>query len=132
MNVTKKDQVMKTKLVGAAIAGFCLAAAGASAHHSAAMFDLTKRETIQGSVKEYQWTNPHSWLYVTVPNAGGGTQEYSIELTSPNLLMRRGWRPSSIKTGDQVTVELNPFRDGTKGGRIVSVTLPDGRVLTER
>jgi len=103
----------------------------AAAHHSAAMFDLTKTETIQGVVKEYQWTNPHGFLFVTVQD-GGKSAEYSIELTSPNLLMRRGWRPSSLKTGDKVTVALNPFRDGVKGGRVVSVTTPDGKVLTER
>ena len=109
-----------------------LAAEPAAAHHSAAMFDLTKTETIQGVVKEYQWTNPHGFIFVTVQDTAGKAVEYSIELTSPNLLMRRGWRPSSLKTGDKVTVALNPFRDGVKGGRVVSVTTPDGKVLTER
>ena len=112
--------------------GLLATAIPASAHHSFAMYDLTKTQSIEGTVKEYQWTNPHAWIYVTVPAADGKVVDYSIELTSPNLLMRRGWRPSSLKTGDKVTVVLNPLRDGTPGGRIVSVTTPDGKVLTER
>lgn len=109
-----------------------LTAAAAQAHHSAAMFDLKQTETVKGAVKVYQWTNPHGFIYVDVPDADGNPVEYSIELTSPNLLARRGWRPSSLKVGDRVTVVFNPFRDGTKGGRVVSVTTPDGKVLTER
>lgn len=112
--------------------GLLATAIPATAHHSFAMYDLTKTETIEGTVKEYQWTNPHGWIYVNVPAADGKTLEYGIELTSPNLLQRRGWRPTSLKAGDKVTVVLNPLRDGTKGGRIVSVTTPDGKVLTER
>jgi Family of unknown function (DUF6152) len=112
--------------------GLLATALPASAHHSFAMYDLTKTETIEGTVKQYQWTNPHGWIFVNVPAADGKTLEYGIELTSPNLLMRRGWRPTSLKPGDKVTVILNPLRDGTKGGRIVSVTTPDGKVLTER
>lgn len=115
------------------LSGALLAAAlPAAAHHSFSMYDLTKSETIEGTVKQYQWTNPHAWIYVNVPAADGAMLEYSIELTSPNLLQRRGWRPSSLKTGDKITVVLNPLRDGTKGGRVVSVTTPDGKVLTER
>src|SRR5687768_13496646 len=109
-----------------------LATAAAHAHHSAAMFDLKQTETIKGSVKLYQWTNPHGFIYVDVSDKDGKTAEYSIELTSPKLLARRGWRPASLKGGDQVTVVFNPFRDGTKGGRVVSVTTPGGKVLTER
>jgi hypothetical protein len=96
------------------------------------MFDLKQTETIKGSVKTYQWTNPHGFIYVTVADSDGNVAEYSIELTSPNLLARTGWRPTSLKVGDQVTVVFNPFRDATKGGRVVSVTTPGGKVLTER
>ena len=123
---------MKTRFGVLAAVATLLAAEPATAHHSAAMFDLTKTETVQGVVKEYQWTNPHGFLFVTVQDPAGKAVEYSIELTSPNLLMRRGWRPSSLKTGDKVTFAINPFRDGVRGGRVVSVTTPDGKVLTER
>lgn len=104
----------------------------ALAHHSTAMFDMSKVETVQGVVKEFKWTNPHSWLALVVKDASGAEREYNIELTSPNLLSRRGWRPSSLRAGDQVTVVLNPFRDSVPGGRIVSITTPTGQVLTER
>lgn len=109
-----------------------VAALPVAAHHSSAMYDLTTSQSIDGTVKQFQWTNPHAWIYVSVPAADGKVTDYSIELTSPNLLMRRGWRPSTLKTGDKVTVVLNPLRDGSPGGRIVSVTMPDGKVLTER
>ena len=115
-----------------ATAGLLLTASQVQAHHSAAMFDLAKTETVQGVVKKYQWTNPHGFIFLDVPDSAGKTAEYSIELTSPNLLLRRGWRPTSLKSGDKVTIALNPFRDGAKGGRVVSVTTPDGKVLTER
>jgi hypothetical protein len=114
------------------IAAALFATAATQAHHSAAMFDLKQTETIKGSVKTYQWTNPHGFIHVTVTDSDGNVAEYSIELTSPNLLARRGWRPASLKVGDQVTVVFNPFRDATKGGRVVSVTTPGGKVLTER
>ena len=112
--------------------GLLAIALPAAAHHSFAMYDQTKEQTIEGTVKEYQWTNPHAWIFVNVAGSDGKVAEYGIELTSPNLLMRRGWRPSTLKTGDKVTVVLNPLRDGTPGGKIVSVTMSDGKVLTER
>ena len=104
-----------------------------SAHHSAAMFDATRTETVRGVVKQFLWSNPHCWLYVmTEPGEAGGGSEYSIELTSPNLLSRFGWRPATLKPGDTITVVMNPLRDDKlRGGRIVSVTTSDGRVLTE-
>jgi Family of unknown function (DUF6152) len=116
----------------ACLAFAALAGLPAQAHHSAAMFDATRTESVDGMVKQYQWTNPHGWLFVSVPGAEGPEQDYSIELTSPNLLARRGWRPSTFKPGDKVKVVLNPFRDGKKGGRVVSITTADGKVFTER
>lgn len=108
------------------------AASGAGAHHSAAMFDFKKTETVSGTVKQYQWTNPHGWLYLVVKRPDGTEAEYGVELTSPNLLMRRGWRPSTFKAGDKVIVVTNPMRDGSAAGRVVSVTKEDGSVWTER
>lgn len=126
---------MKTAWITAALATGALALLPATvglAHHSAAMFDATRTETVEGTVREYQWTNPHGWLYVTASKPDGASVDYSVELTSPNLLMRRGWRPSTFKVGDKVTVVMNPMRDGTAGGRVVSVTKGDGSVWTER
>ena len=123
-------QVNRIKLV---IAGCALPlaalATSAEAHHSFAMFDQTKSVTLKGMVAEFQWTNPHSWIELNVPGAGGRTDQWSIELNSPNNLTRQGWRRSTLKTGDQVTVTINPLRDGKKGGLFNTILLPDGRTL---
>ena len=103
----------------------------ALAHHSFAMFDSGKRMTIEGTVHEYQWTQPHVWLDVMVaPAPGAEPVRWGIESQSPAILFRRGWRPETIKTGDKVTVEIYPMKDGTPGGQMLKVTLPDGRVIT--
>jgi len=99
------------------------------AHHSFAMFDQSKQVTLKGTVSEFQWTNPHAWIHIAVPNADGLEDTWQVELNSPNNLKRQGWKSSSIKPGDQVTVMLNPLKDGSKGGLFISITLPDGSVL---
>jgi hypothetical protein len=99
----------------------------ALAHHSFAMFDTEKVVTIAGTVKEFEWVNPHSWLYVMVPDATGASREWAIEMGSTGAQARVGWSADTVKPGDRVTVEMNPLRDGTRGGTIVSVTLPNGR-----
>ena len=103
-------------------------AAPAAAHHSFAMFDQTKTVTLKGTVAEFQWTNPHSWIELDV---AGGAQagHWSIELNSPNNLTRQGWKRSMLKAGDAVTVTINPLRDGKKGGLFNTVVLPDGKML---
>jgi hypothetical protein len=104
-------------------------AAPAVAHHSFAMFDQTKTVTLKGKVIEFQWTNPHSWIELEVPEARGGTARWSIELNSPNNLTRQGWRRSTLKPGDAVTITINQLRNGKKGGLFNTVVLPDGRTL---
>ena len=103
--------------------------ASSYAHHSFAMFDQSKQVTLKGTVREFQWTNPHAWIHLDVPNADGVKDTWQVELNSPNNLKRQGWKSSSIKPGDQVTLVLNPLKDGSKGGLFVSITLPDGSVL---
>jgi hypothetical protein len=105
-------------------------AAPAMAHHSFAMFDQTKQMSVQGTVKEFQWTNPHAFIRVEVA-ANGSTDIWDVELNSPNNLKRQGWSSQSVKTGDKVTVVLNPLREMSqhKGGLFVAATLPDGTVL---
>ena len=103
----------------------------ALAHHSYAMFDLSRREVISGSVRNLEWTNPHVWLWITVADDKGNPAIYAFEGTSPAEMNRRsGWTKGSVAFGDRVTVSYLPFKDGAKkGGRIFSVTLPDGRTL---
>jgi len=106
-----------------------LAAGPALAHHSFAMFDREKAMAISGVVKEFQWTNPHVWIQVMVPNAKGVTEEWGVECTGVNFRRRQGWKSTALKPGDKVTVVMNPLRDGSRGGLFVSVMLPDGKVL---
>jgi hypothetical protein len=105
-----------------------LASGSASAHHSFAMFDTTKQVTLKGAVKEFQWTNPHIFLELTVAGENG-SENWSIEGASPNMLFRIGWKPDSIKAGDHLTVVFNPLRNGGRGGSFVYATLPNGQVL---
>lgn len=122
---------MKTRV--AIIAAASLAAAPAAfAHHSFAMFDTTKEVTVTGTVKDFQWTNPHVFVQVLAANPGGaGFTEWSIEGGSVNTLTRLGWTRNTIKPGDKVVASLHPMRDGTKGGSLIRVVMPDGRVIGE-
>ncbi len=105
--------------------------AAALAHHSFAMFDQSKELPLTGTVHDFQWTNPHAYIDIDVPNAGGGIDLWKVELNSPNNLERQGWHMHTIRSGDKVTVVINPLRDGAKGGLFVSVKLPNGRVLKD-
>ena len=98
---------------------------GAWAHHSFAMFDQSKQVSISGTVRDFQWTNPHA--FVQLEDAQG--KMWGVELNSPNNLVRQGWKRSVLKPGDKISVTLNPLRDGRPGGLFNAVTLPDGRVL---
>jgi hypothetical protein len=100
----------------------------AFAHHTFAMFDLSHKLTLQGTVKEMQWTNPHCFLQLVV-SKDGKTQEWSLQMNAPLDLYRNGWRPTSVKAGDNLTVIINPSKDGTHSGRFVSGTGPDGKPL---
>src|ERR1700683_4593381 len=118
---------MKSTL-GAIILAVAAAASGppAYAHHSFAVYDRSKVLTLKGNVKSFQWTNPHSVVWVLVqPDGGGEPQEWSFETTSPGVLTRGGWTRNSLKPGDRVSVEFSPLRDGSLGGGLNSVTLLD-------
>lgn len=106
-----------------------LIAAPAAAHHSTAMFDKTKEMPITGTVVQWQWTNPHSWLYVMVKGSKGESEKLGLELGSPNTLFRSGWRQDSFKPGDKVEVIINPRVDGTLGGMVVTARTPGGKWL---
>ena len=123
---------MKFTSMAVVAAGVVAIARPALAHHSFAMFDSAKELTLVGTVKEFQWTNPHSWIQLNVPDAGGKVTEWSIEGGSPNGLARRGWKSTSLKPGDKVTIKTHPMKDGSAGGSLMTVTMADGKVLGER
>jgi hypothetical protein len=102
-------------------------AAPAHAHHSFAMFDTSREVTIEGTVTEFQWTNPHSWIQVLVKE-GGKEVEWSIEGASPNNLQRFGWKRTSLKPGDHVQCILHPNKSGGIGGSLVRVTV-NGQIV---
>jgi hypothetical protein len=99
------------------------------AHHTFAMFDGSKSQTLQGTVKELQWTNPHCFLQVLVAQ-DGKVQEWSIQMNAPVDLYRSGWRPRALQAGDKVAVTIHPSRDGRYSGQYVSAIGPDGKPLS--
>ena len=103
-------------------------ATSAQAHHSFARFDTQRPVTVQGTVKNFQWTNPNSWIMLVVERRGR-SEQWAIELPGASGLVRQGWMPKTITPGMAVTTTVHPLRDGTNGGRFLEVKLPDGTVL---
>jgi hypothetical protein len=104
----------------------------ANAHHSAAGVDRSKTVTVEGTIKQFKWGNPHCWLDLEVPNADGAVALWTFEMTSPAFLVRAGWKSTTLKANEKVKVVARPMRNGDPGGIFVSVTLADGRTLTEQ
>lgn len=119
-------KIRNRAIVGIAAIGVT---ASALAHHSAAMFDASKRITVEGVVKSWEWTNPHAWLTLDVPDGKGGVIVEGFELGSPNTLVRNGFRATTFKLGDKVTVVGSPRKDGVPGGALVQVKTADGTWL---
>ena len=101
----------------------------ALAHHSFVMFERELTIELSGTVKELQLTNPHSWLQVMVADDAGEMVEWSLEMNAPGNLADKGWEPRTVVPGDEVTVILHPLRDGTPGGQLITVELPDGSAM---
>jgi hypothetical protein len=101
----------------------------ALAHHSFAMFDANQTLTTAGTVKEFQWGSPHTWIELAVLNPDKTEKPLSLECTTISGLIRNGWKPGTLKPGDRVTVVYHPMRDGTPAGQLVQVVTEDGRTL---
>ena len=123
---------MKTSVLGSACAILLACAGHALAHHSPAVFDRGKELRVEGVVTEFKWSSPHSWIHLDVADSSGKVASWGVEMNPASLLARRGWRSTTIKPGDKVSVLVHPLRNDEKGGQYISITLPDGRVLTER
>ncbi len=115
----------------AALLGFtavctALMAPAATAHHSFAMFDRTRTVTVSGTVREFQWSNPHAYIQLSTTNSAGRAVEYSLEMGAPMYLYARGWRPRTLRAGMQVSAIINPLRSGEPGGVVIDVNDANG------
>lgn len=127
--MTRRRPGLKRLLLAVSLAA---GAVSAHAHHSAAMFDMSKTVTLQGTVKEFQYTNPHSWLQVLVASPDGKTVEWGFETEGPSTLLRVGIKLKTFQPGDKVTIVAHPMRDGRPAGAWVSATKADGTVYNLR
>ena len=123
---------MRRLLLGCACGMGLWMAGSAYAHHSMEGFDRDKNVTLTGTVKQFKWANPHSWIELEVPKDNGAVETWNIEMTAPFVLIRAGWRATSLKPGDKVSVVGHPQKSGEPGALFVSVTLANGSTLTDR
>ena len=110
--------------VAAAVSG----ALPAGAHHSYAMFDMTREISLEGTVRAFQWTNPHIWIDITVSDKAGKAENWSIEGKGPVQLVGDGWKRDSIKPGDKVSMVIHPLKQGTHGGSLLKI-LVNGKAI---
>ena len=116
----------------ATLLALLIASAGTSiaAHHSFSAFNTDVEKTITGLVNRFEWTNPHTWIWVDVDDGKGGKVTWGVEGMSPNYLSRRGWTKNTFKPGDRVSLTIRPMRDGSPGGMFVRGILADGKPVT--
>jgi hypothetical protein len=119
-----------SRIIAAALTALALCAPSqAPAHHSFSMFDRERTIVISGVVKDFQWTNPHTWIQVLVAGKDGRQVEWSLEGGSPGILSRNGWKRTSLKAGEKITVEIYPLKSGEPGGSFIEITRADGSKL---
>ena len=122
---------MKVIRLGGSLAIALCFVVSAFAHHSAAGVDTTKTVTFDGIVKTFKWSNPHSYLELEVQNSKGVAEIWNLEMMPPSYLIPAGWTSKTVKSGDKVKFSARPMKNGDPGGLFVSITLPDGRTLTQ-
>jgi hypothetical protein len=118
-------------LAGLVVAGLVVSIQPLMAHHSGAGFDPAKVTEITGTVKEFQFKNPHTWIQVIVEDEKGQKTEWSLEWGSPNTLGRQGYRPSTFPAGAKVTMKMHPMKDGTPAGEFIAAKFADGKTVGE-
>ena len=124
-----KLEAVKLEALGLTGIAVAMCALPALAHHSFSMFDAGKETSLSGTVKEFQWTNPHAFILLMVSNSDGQLEPWSIEMGAPPGLARQGWVPKTLTPGMSVSVTIHPLKDGAHGGQFLTVKLPDGRLL---
>ena len=120
---------MRVSIACAAALALCLPSLPAQAHHSMAMFDQSKTVVLSGTVKQFQWTNPHCYIQLLVKDAAGKDVEWALEMGAPMYLYAKGWRPSSLKAGAPLKVTINPLRNGEPGGIVLTASGADGKQI---
>lgn len=120
---------MRYPIACALALGLCVPAAPALAHHSMAMFDQSKTVTLSGTVRKFQWTNPHCYIQLMVKGADGKETEWSLEMGAPMYLYAKGWRPAVLKPGMPIKVTINPLRNGNPGGVVLTAETAGGKPI---
>ena len=120
---------MTRTIIGLAAVAAILSAPPAVAHHAFAMFDMSKVLYTKGTVKQFEFINPHAWLHVTIVNDKGAEQAWAFEGGSPSQLVSLGWSKDHPKIGETVEVGFRPLKDGSRGGQLMSVKFPDGKMV---
>lgn len=124
---------MQTPMTALAVlAAIAMPAGPAFAHHSNSAYQVDEIITLTGTVEEWRWSNPHTWLLMTVKDENGEEQEWAVEGRAPGILGRAGWDPTILKPGETVTVHASPAKDGSRVGIIARVTKADGTILSNQ
>jgi Family of unknown function (DUF6152) len=126
---TFASAVIRARLVPMACALLLASSPMLQAHHSFAMFDKSHTVTIVGTIKSVEWTNPHVWIWVSVPNAQGGMDDWGLESGGPSQMTRMGIRRALFNPGDKITVDVYPMKDGRVGGQFRTATLANGQKI---
>jgi hypothetical protein len=124
--------MIKSKLIGLLAAGVLALTTPLFAHHSAAMFDSEKTVTLEGVVKQFQFTNPHSWLLVDVQGKDGKVTTWGFEAEGPSTLQRAGIKPSDFKAGTKLKITGHPMKDGSPKAMWIDATRSDGKHFDPR
>jgi hypothetical protein len=120
---------LRRELIGVVLLLAAASASTALAHHSPVMFDQTQQVTLTGTVRDFQWTNPHSYIQLVVKNDQGQDVEWNLEMAAPTYLYNLGWRPATVKAGDVLTVTIAPLRKGGNGGLLLKAATADGKPI---
>jgi len=124
-----KKRYLKVLIVGNVTLALSSALMSVFAHHSTASFDSEKEVVLVGTVKKFEWTNPHTWIQLDVKNDAGELVEWSIEGGSPGTLSRNGWKKTTFNPGDRVSIKVHPMVNGSPGGVFVGAVLADGSTI---